>query len=66
LRDPQVRSGAIHTGYVDEALAQLTVSADPPIEAIAAAARADALPAAAATAASDAPDPWSALLDWGR
>ncbi|MGH9308614.1 MAG: acetyl-CoA carboxylase biotin carboxylase subunit [Vicinamibacterales bacterium] len=66
LRDPHVRSGATHTGYIDEALAHLTVAGDPPIEAIAAAARAGATPAVAARAALDAPDPWSTLRDWGR
>jgi acetyl-CoA/propionyl-CoA carboxylase biotin carboxyl carrier protein len=66
MHDPHVRSGAMHTGYIDKALPRLTIASDPPPEAIAAAARADAMPAVAATAGNTLPDPWSALRDWGR
>ena len=63
------RAARLHTGFVDEHLAALTVPPLPPIEAIAAAAGATA-PAPAADATPDgiaaAFDPWVALRGWGR
>jgi 3-methylcrotonyl-CoA carboxylase alpha subunit len=67
LDHPDFRSGRLHTGMVDEHLAELSSPTAPPPEAFAAAAMA----AAAAPARRDgqtvaAPDPWSSIGRWGR
>jgi 3-methylcrotonyl-CoA carboxylase alpha subunit len=69
LDHEDVRSGAIHTGFIDEHLADLTSPRPVPAEAVAAAALAQ--PAARGVTAQDAvatpaTDPWTALSNWGR
>jgi acetyl-CoA carboxylase biotin carboxylase subunit len=66
-------SGAVHTGFVDDAAAELTKRPAPPPEAIAAAAMAlrpssgqAAMPGAASTPRRERPDPWAHLDRWGR
>ncbi len=67
LNDPVVRSGAIHTGFVDEHLPELTASSDPPLEAVAAAAYARArTPIRPSGSGGDTHDPWATLRGWGR
>ena len=67
LADANVRSGATHTGFVDEHEAELTAEADPTPFAVAAAAVAtDRALAAGAPAQAEAPDPWASLDRWGR
>ena len=66
---PAFRSGRLHTGTIDEHLAELTRSDEVPPEALVAAALATA-PAGTphASIGSTAPDrdPWATLRRWGR
>jgi acetyl-CoA carboxylase biotin carboxylase subunit len=69
LRHPSFTAGRLHTGLVDELLPQLTDEADPPVEAVAAAALAierAALPQQDNDAEAVDTDPWSTLQRWGR
>ena len=67
LEDPAFQRGDVHTGYIDEHLAELTRHQPAPVEAFAAAALA-AEPATATlrTTAPSRPDPWAQLGGWGR
>ena len=68
LEDPAFQRGEVHTGYIDEHLADLTRDRPPAVEAIAAAAAA-AEKTAATVAAGPGPtgsDPWAQLGGWGR
>ena len=67
LEDPAFQRGDVHTGYIDEHLADLTREQPAPAEAVAAAAfPADAAVATATTTAPSRPDPWAQLGGWGR
>ena len=67
LEDPAFQRGDVHTGYIDEHLADLTREQLAPAEAVAAAAfPADAAVATATTTAPSRPDPWAQLGGWGR
>jgi acetyl-CoA carboxylase biotin carboxylase subunit len=72
LQHPVVRRGAAHTSFLDEHLAELTVPATPPLEAIAAAAAARAsapqasMELAPGMSDASAADPWVQLRNWGR
>jgi acetyl/propionyl-CoA carboxylase alpha subunit len=76
LEHPEVRRGAVHTGFIDDQHAALTGSTVPPAEAVAAAAMAwrlrsepDGRSAAADPGGSGgaaARDPWLTLRGWGR
>ena len=67
LEHDAFRSGALHTGIVDELVNELTAPSSVPPEALAAAALASPSRAAAApAAAADAVDPWQTLGTWGR
>jgi acetyl/propionyl-CoA carboxylase alpha subunit len=59
---PAFRRGDLHTGFLDEHLAEVTPSACPPPEALAAALAALQLrPTGVEAPVAAAPDPWSAL-----
>ena len=67
LEDPALERGEVHTGYIEEHVADLTREQPAPVEAVAAA----AVPGnAAATAVTPTgrsrPDPWGQLGGWGR
>ena len=67
LDHPDFRSGRLHTGIVDEHLAELSSPTAPPPEAFAAAAMAPAaVPARRDGHTVEAPDPWSSIGRWGR
>ncbi|MGH9371461.1 MAG: hypothetical protein ACRD15_08020, partial [Vicinamibacterales bacterium] len=67
LADSRVRAGAVHTGFVDEHLPELLTTPEPPLEAVAVAARTRAGARTGGTAPrADAPDPWATLQGWGR
>jgi acetyl-CoA carboxylase biotin carboxylase subunit len=67
LEDPAFRRGDVHTGYIDDHLAELTRQRPAPLEAVAAAAVAGEAPAATIRAtAPSRPDPWAQLGGWGR
>jgi hypothetical protein len=77
LEHPEMRRGAVHTGFIADHQAELTAIAAPPLEAVAAAGvahRRGLTPAGvgghragtADTEAAAARDPWSTLRDWGR
>jgi acetyl/propionyl-CoA carboxylase alpha subunit len=74
LEHPEVRRGAVHTGFIDEHHASLAAPAPPPVEAVAAAVMAHterAMGSGRAASAqgvdeSAARDPWSTLRGWGR
>jgi acetyl/propionyl-CoA carboxylase alpha subunit len=69
LEHPAFREGRVHTGFVDEHLAQLLETPAPSGVVLAAASfirsAAAAAPSAPGTAAT-VPDPWSRLTGWGR
>jgi acetyl/propionyl-CoA carboxylase alpha subunit len=65
LEDPAFQRGDVHTGYIDEHLAQLTRQQPAPVEAVAAAAVAAAAATVTATTSSGS-DPWAQLGGWGR
>jgi acetyl-CoA carboxylase biotin carboxylase subunit len=67
LELPAFRDGRLHTGMIDEHLAELTRQGDIPAEALVAAAFATA-PVARTFSEQAAPDrdPWSTLHGWGR
>ena len=70
LDDEAFRAGRAHTGYIDEHLERLTAEASAPVEAVAAAAIAQAPGSRAAAVRGETPagalDPWSTLNGWGR
>ncbi|CAN5697436.1 hypothetical protein BH18ACI5_BH18ACI5_11710 [soil metagenome] len=72
LDHPAVRQGAIHTGFIDEHLEELTAAAVIPAAAVAAAALGSAAPSAHRTNGGAAlrtdinADPWAGLNGWGR
>jgi acetyl-CoA carboxylase biotin carboxylase subunit len=67
LADTSVRSGATHTGFVDERDAELTMATDPtPLAVAVAAVAGDRARAAVVPAQAEAPDPWASLRGWGR
>jgi acetyl-CoA carboxylase biotin carboxylase subunit len=77
LEHPDVRRGAVHTGFIDDHLDGLTPASPPPLEAAAAAAMAwqrhiesgssgQAQDRSAANAGVPARDPWVTLRGWGR
>jgi acetyl/propionyl-CoA carboxylase alpha subunit len=76
LEHPEVRRGAVHTGFIDDQRASLTPSTVPPAEAVAAAAmawrlRSESVGGGAAadpgfSGAAAAHDPWLTLRGWGR
>ena len=76
LEHPDVRRGAVHTGFIADHYGELTTAAPPPPEAAAAAAlaqqRASTVGSAAdraltgAAGAAAAGDPWTSLRRWGR
>jgi 3-methylcrotonyl-CoA carboxylase alpha subunit len=67
LNDERVRRGVIHTGFVDEQLADLVRMPEPPLEAVAAAARASSSVARRTdTPREETADPWTTLQGWGR
>jgi 3-methylcrotonyl-CoA carboxylase alpha subunit len=62
---PAFRAGAMHTGFLDEHLAEMPLAVCPPAEAVAAAMTAlYRRPAAAPGGPRRAPDPWTALGAW--
>jgi 3-methylcrotonyl-CoA carboxylase alpha subunit len=68
LEHPSFRAGDLHTGLVDEHLAELNQAAPVPPEALAAAsaARASAPSTTTRACATLRVDPWSSLSRWGR
>jgi acetyl-CoA carboxylase biotin carboxylase subunit len=77
LEHPQVRLGAVHTGFIADHHAELTAVVPPPPEVVAAAGLAQLRASLAAgsgadrvltsaTEASAAGDPWNRLRGWGR
>jgi acetyl-CoA carboxylase biotin carboxylase subunit len=66
LEHPAVRSGQVHTRFIeDHALELLTIS-ETPVEAIAAAALAPSTEIVATQTASRTADPWETIRGWGR
>jgi acetyl/propionyl-CoA carboxylase alpha subunit len=68
IEHPGFRAGRVHTGFVDQHLAQLLEAPAPSEVVIAAAGFVRSAPAAASGAegGAAAPDPWSDLTGWGR
>ncbi|MGH9313897.1 MAG: acetyl-CoA carboxylase biotin carboxylase subunit [Vicinamibacterales bacterium] len=70
LEDEAFRAGRAHTGYIDEHIARLTADASAPVQAVAAAAIAQAPGSSAAAERGETPagalDPWATLTGWGR
>ena len=68
LEHPDVRSGHIHTRFIEDHATDLLNAGDPPIEAFAAAAVAPNGSAVQVTPETRTapPDPWSAIQRWGR
>jgi len=67
LEHPDVRRGAVHTGFIADHYGELTTAAPPPPEAAAAAALAQQRASTAGSAADRAAgDPWTSLRRWGR
>ena len=67
VENPAFQRGEVHTGYIDEHLADLTREQPAPVEAVAAAAfPAEAAAAARTATAPSTPDPWARLGGWGR
>jgi 3-methylcrotonyl-CoA carboxylase alpha subunit len=77
LEHPEVRRGAIHTDFIADHHDELTASAPPPLEAVAAAGAALGWRASAFDPSGSSPggaedarraesDPWSSLRGWGR
>ena len=68
LEHPDVRSGHIHTRFIEDHATDLFKAGDAPIEAFAAAAVAPSGGALQVTADTRTapPDPWSAIQRWGR
>jgi acetyl-CoA carboxylase biotin carboxylase subunit len=67
LRHPDVRSGRIHTGFIDEHMDELLEPTDVPLEAVAAAALAATTAGLPAGESGSQPsDPWVTLSGWGR
>ena len=67
LEDPALERGEVHTGYIDEHVADLTREQPAPVEAVAAAAvPGDAAATAGTPTARTRPDPWGQLGGWGR
>jgi acetyl/propionyl-CoA carboxylase alpha subunit len=76
LEHPDVRRGAVHTGFITDHYDELTTAAPPPPEAAAAAALAQQRASTAGSAAdrvltgaagaAAAGDPWTSLRRWGR
>ncbi|HJS56589.1 MAG TPA: biotin carboxylase N-terminal domain-containing protein [Vicinamibacteria bacterium] len=66
LAHPEFAEGRLHTGFIDEHLAELSHDGQPAPEALAAAAMALAASSCAtpSTRASSAPDPWASLSEW--
>jgi acetyl-CoA carboxylase biotin carboxylase subunit len=66
LDHPAFRSGATHTGFVDEHLDSLLALPEPTDAVRAAAAFARKRPTTAIATAAGAPDPWETIEGWGR
>ncbi|MEN3340036.1 MAG: 3-methylcrotonyl-CoA carboxylase alpha subunit [Acidobacteriota bacterium] len=67
LDHPDFRAGRLHTGFIDQHLARLLATPDPPDEALAAAATGRPSVRAPSVAGSPAAgDPWATLRRWGR
>ena len=67
LEHPDIRAGRMHTRFIEEHASELLTTADPPLEALAAAALArPAQPTTPGGSPATAADPWSAIGGWGR
>jgi len=71
LDHPDFRSGAVHTGFIEQHLEELTTPASPPPAAVAAAASAtdQGVEEARKGTPADGPrasDPWASIVGWGR
>jgi acetyl-CoA carboxylase biotin carboxylase subunit len=66
LEHPAFAGGAVHTGFIDEAIAELTREEDTPLAIVAAAASVAPSAQASGQPLPSAPDPWTTLSGWGR
>jgi acetyl/propionyl-CoA carboxylase alpha subunit len=67
LEHPDIRAGRMHTRFIEEHASELLTTADPPLEALAAAALASpAQPASHSGSTAMGADPWGTIGGWGR
>ena len=67
LEHPDIRAGRMHTRFIEEHASELLTTADPPLEALAAAALASPdQPASHSGSIAMGADPWSTIGGWGR
>ena len=67
VEHPQFEAGALHTGFIDEHLPELTPTQCPPLEAVAALAAALTRirpPRSRPDSGRSTPDPWTSLGSW--
>ena len=67
LEHPDIRAGRMHTRFIEEHASELLTTADPPLEALAAAALGGPAQASSHGGSTAAvADPWSTIRGWGR
>ena len=67
LEHADIRAGRMHTRFIEEHAGELLTAADPPLDALAAAAIGGPAQAARQNeSAGVAADPWSTIRGWGR
>ncbi len=68
LEHPDVRSGTVHTRFIEDHALELLAPRETPIEVLAAAAVAapQDTPASTGTRRTSATDPWDTIREWGR
>jgi acetyl-CoA carboxylase biotin carboxylase subunit len=67
LEHPDIRAGRMHTRFIEEHASELLMTADPPLEALAAAALAGSAQAASPGGSTAVgADPWNTIGEWGR
>jgi 3-methylcrotonyl-CoA carboxylase alpha subunit len=66
LEHPRFAAGAVHTGFIDEHLAELVASPSPPAEAVAAAAIIGGSLSSSQHVKGSGAEPWERMGTWGR